>query len=100
MNGKIIKSIDFIVAFFAAMGFSVVIGLHAYVPFFPVLFLFDVCCWVGHPMFLHCVLQKKWNVCIYDDKLRLRYITIPWLIVELLVMLCYPSETMMIIKSF
>ncbi len=99
-NGKMIKAIDFVVAFFAAVAFSVMIGLHAYVPFFPVLFVFDICFWVGHPLFLYYVLQKKWSVCIHDDKLRLQYITIPWLIMELLVMFCYPSETIIVIKSF
>ncbi len=99
-NKTIIKVLDFIVAFFVAVAFSVMIGLHAYVPFFPVLFIFDICFWVVHPLFLCYVLQKKWSVCIHDDKLRLQYITIPCLIMEVLVMLYYPSETIMIIKSF
>ena len=99
-SGKIIKALDFVVAFFAAIAFSVIVGLHIYVPFFPVLFVFDVCFWLVHPLFLRYVLQKKWSLCANDDKLRLMYITIPWFVMELLVMLCYPSETMMIIKSF
>ena len=97
---KKLKDLDFMIAFLAAIAFSIIVGLHAYVSFFPVLFVFDICFWIGHPLFVRFALKKRWFECIKDYYLSLKYITIPWLVMELLVMLCYPHETMMIIKSF
>ena len=89
----------FIVNAFMALFFMFIIALHAYVPFFPILFIFDVCFWVGYPLFLRYIIKKSWNICVSDKRLSLKYITIPWLIMELLVMFCYPQEIMMVINK-
>lgn len=90
--------VRFIINAFMALFFMFIIALHAYVPFFPVLFLFDICFWIGYPLFLRYIIKKTWSVCVRDERLSLKYITIPCLIMELIVMFCYPQETMMLVN--
>ena len=74
----------------------IILDLHFIVPFFPVLFLFDFCFIVGHPLFVKYISKKKWYECTKDDYLALRYILLPSLFLEILtlcvVIICYPNE--------
>ena len=78
--------------FFNAM---IILNLHFIVPFFPVLFLFNFCFWVGHPLFMRYVLKLKWFDCTKDNYLSLKYILIPSLIMELIVIIYYYNEIML-----
>ncbi len=80
-------------------GLLLIYLLHHIVPFFPILFLFDSCFVVGYPLFLRYVLKRKWFECTKDDYLELKYISIPWLIMELVVLLYYNKATYFIIKT-
>ena len=75
----------------------IVLRLHVIVTFFPILFLFDFCFLIGYPLFLRYVLKRKWFECTKDDYLCIRYIMLPLIIMELVVLLCYPHETIMAI---
>ena len=92
------KAINFFVSFCVGLGIIVILGLHAYVSFFPVLFLFDFCLLIGYPLFLRFVLKKRWFDCHTTKILTLKYIIIPWAIMESLVMLYYPKETVYILQ--
>ena len=67
--------------FFNAM---IILNLHLVVPFFPVLFLFDLCLIIGYPMFLRYVLKKKWFECCKNKLLQIKYILLPILLLEIL----------------
>lgn len=97
---KLIKAFDFIVSLYTALALAVIICLHAYVPFFPVLFLFDFSILIGYPLFLRFVLKKKWFECHMSKFLTLKYIIIPWAIMDTIVMLCYAQETLFIFKEY
>lgn len=90
---KIIYWLVSLLIFCSAM---ILLSLHLIVPFFPVLFLFNFCFWFGYPIFVKQVLKKEWFVCTKDDYLALKYILIPWLIIEiitiLVIILCYPDK--------
>lgn len=45
--------------------------LHFIIPFFPILFLFDLCLIIGYPMFLRYVLKKKWFECCKNKLLQI-----------------------------
>lgn len=77
----------------------IILYLHLNVPFFPVLFLFNFCFWFGYPIFLEHVLKKQWFECTKNDCLALQYILLPWLIMELIVLLYYHKITYFIIKT-
>ena len=79
--------------FFNAM---IILDLHLVVPFFPVLFLFDFCFWVGYPLFMEYVLKRKWFECTKKDYLALKYILTPWLIMEVIVMIYYYKEIILL----
>ena len=79
--------------FFNAM---IILDLHLVVPFFPVLFLFDFCFWVGYPLFMEYVLKRKWFECTKEDYLALKYILTPWLIMEVIVMIYYYNEIILL----
>ena len=81
-------------------GALIIVLLHFAVSFFPILFIFDVYFCFGLSLPLKYIFKKKWQDCVNDSYLSIKYIFLPWLVMELLVMLCYPHETMMIIKSF
>ena len=80
-------------------GLLLIYLLHNIITFFPILCLFDVCLVVGYPLFLKYVLKRKWFECTKDDYLELKYISIPWLIMELIVLLYYHKATYFIIKT-
>ena len=89
-----------------ALGATVLFGLftilafHVIVPFFPILFLFDFCFLVGYPLFLRYVLKRKWFVeCIKDEYLKIKYILLPYVIMEVIVLLYYHKATYFIIKT-
>ena len=96
---KIFKCIDLMVNLLACVEFILIGSLHFMLPFFPVLFLFDVCFWFGHPLFLRYVLKKKWFECTKDYRLKIKYIMLPWLIMGLIVLLYYHKATLFIIKT-
>ena len=97
---KISMLVDYVVVTLVICFMWVIVDLQTLFPLSPILWLFQLCFWIGHPLFVRFALKKRWFECIKDYYLSLKYITIPWLVMELLVMLCYPHETMMIIKSF
>lgn len=106
MEKKDIKSktiflnlIDLVINLFAGIGFILICNLHFIIPFFPVLFLFDFCFWFGHPLFLRYMLKKKWFECTKKLYLKIKYILLPWLIMELIVLLYYHKATLFIIKT-
>ena len=93
---KIVSDVIFLLCLF---GLFTILAFHVIVPFFPILFLFDFCLVVGYPLFLKYVLKRKWFECTKDDYLELKYISIPWLIMELIVLLYYHKATYFIIKT-
>lgn len=97
---KLIQIVDFILSVYTALALAVIVALHAYVPFFPVLFLFDFCILIGYPLFLRFVLKRKWFDCHKSKILTLKYIIVPWAIMDTVVMLCYAKETLFIFNEF
>ena len=87
---KMINCTLFVLILFNAY---IILRLHITVPFFLVLFFFDLCLLVGYPLFLRYALKRKWFECTKDDYLCIRYIMLPCLIMELAVLFCYPQET-------
>ena len=86
--------IIFILANIAIIGIYIICMLHMIVPFFPILFLFDFCFLLGPPLFLRYVLKRKWSECIKDNYIKIIYILIPCLIMELAIFLYYPQEVL------
>ena len=95
----VFKTIDIVVCQFILFGLMIILSLHYIVPFFPILFLFNLCFWVGHPLFLRYILKRKWFECTKDYYLKIKYILLPWLIMELVVLLYYHKATYLIIKT-
>ena len=93
---QIISDISFLLCLF---GLMIILIFHITGPFFPVLFLFDFCFVVGYPMFLRYMLKKKWFECTKDEYLKIKYILLPWLIMELIVLLYYHKATLFIINT-
>lgn len=93
---KIVSDVIFLLCLFSLF---TILAFHVIVPFFPILFLFDFCFLVGYPLFLRYVLKRKWFECTKDDYLCIRYILLPWLIMELIVLLYYHKATYFIIKT-
>lgn len=94
-----LKMIGFTFCIFICYGLLIIVELHKIVPFFPILFLFHFLFWVGHPLFVKYVLKIKWLDCTKDDFLSLKYILIPCIILEILVLLYYPHETWLAIQQ-
>ena len=86
-----------VICIFILCGLMIILIFHKYGPFFPVLFLFDFCFIVGYPLFLRYVLKKKWYECTKNYYLKIKYILLPWLIMELLVLLYYYKVTYFIV---
>ena len=65
-------------------------------PFFPILFFFDLCLVIGYPLFLRYVLKRKWFECCKNKILQMKYILLPILFLEALtlltVIISYPNE--------
>jgi hypothetical protein len=96
---KLLTGIDFAMNLLVGVEFIIIIELHLIVPFFPVLFLFDLCFVVGYPMFLRYVLKKKWFECTKNNYLNIKYILLPWLIMGLIVLLYYHKETWLALQK-
>ena len=99
IKNNIFKCIDLILNLLIAFGIFIIIVFHIIGPFFPILFLFDFCFVVGYPLFLRYVLKKKWFECTKDYYLKIKYILLPWFIMELVVLLYYHKATYFIIKT-
>lgn len=96
---KLIITMDNLCFVYAVLGILIILVLHSSVSFFPVLFLFDFCLLLGHPLFLCFVLKKKLSVCRENIYLRLKYMLVPTVIMESIVFLCYPEETLYILQT-
>lgn len=99
LQEKVIQLFDFILSLYTAVALVVIIGLHTYVSFFPILFLFDFCILLGHPLFLRFVLKKRWFDCRKSKILTLKYIIIPWAVMDTVVMSCYPDEVVYVLQN-
>ena len=90
------KGIDFVLSVLVAFGIVALVEIHFMAPFFPILFLLDLCLIAGYPLFLRYVLKKKWFECCKDKLLQIKYILLPILFLEILVLfviiMCYPNE--------
>lgn len=95
----ILKTIYWLVSLLIFISAMIILVFHKICPYFPVLFLFDFCFIVGHPLFLKHISKKKWYECTKDDFLALRYILLPSIFMELVVLLYYHNETILIIKA-
>lgn len=95
----LLKIIYWIVSLLIFFNLMIILMLHVVVPFFPVLFLFNFCFWFGHSIFVEHVLKRKWFDCTKNDYLALKYILIPWLMMEGIVLLYYHKITFFIIKT-
>ena len=96
---KIFRCIDLILNILIAFGLFTILAFHKIVPFFPILFLFDFCLVVGYPLFLRFVLKKKWFECTKDEYLKVKYILLPYVMMEGIVLLYYHKITFFIIKT-
>lgn len=99
MKKSLLKIIYWTASLLIFLSAMIILQLHLIVPFFPVLFLFDSCFWFGYPMFVEHILRKRWFECTKNDYLALKYILLPWLIMELVVLLYYHKATLFIIKT-
>ena len=96
----VLKVITNVICVFILCGFMIILIFHRIDPFFPILFLFDFCFLVGYPLFLRYVLKRKWFVeCIKDEYLKIKYILLTYVIMEVIVLLYYNKSTYFIIKS-
>ncbi len=94
-----LKIIYWLVSLLILCNAMIILIFHMVYPFFPVLFLFDFCFWLGHPLFLKYVLKRKWFECTKNFYLKIKYILLPWLIMELMVLLYYHKATLFVIKT-
>ena len=99
INKKLLKIIYWAVSLLIFFNAMIILYFHWIIPFFPVLFLFDFCFVVGHPMFLRYVLKKKWFECTKNFYLNMKYILLPCLMMELSVLLYYHKATLFIINT-
>jgi len=95
MKKSLLKIIYWTVSLLIFLSAMIILQLHLIVPFFPVLFLFDLCFWFGYPIFVEHILKKQWFECTKDDYLALKYILLPWLIMEIIVISYYYNEIML-----
>ncbi len=99
INDLTLKTINAILSIFYIFGLFAILAFHKIVPFFPVLFLFDFCGLVGYPLFLRYTIKKKWFECTKDIYLKIKYILLPYVMMELIVLLYYHKITYFIIKT-
>ena len=86
------RMISYIFFTYICLGGIIILKIHTLVPFFPVLFFFDICFILTSPLFLHYALKKKWVDCIKNDYLKVKYILLPWLIMETYLMFYYSDK--------
>ncbi|MBO6281194.1 MAG: hypothetical protein J6N49_01540 [Alphaproteobacteria bacterium] len=94
-----LKAINAILSIFYIFGLFTILAFHKIVSFFPVLFLFDFCGLFGYPLFLRYVLKRKWLECTKDMYLKIKYILLPYTMMELMVLLYYHKATFFIITT-
>ena len=94
---EIISDVIFVLCLF---GLFIILAFHKMMSFFPVLFLFDFCFVIGHPLFIRYISKRKWfDECTKDNYLKIRYILLPWLVMELILILCCPHETWLALQK-
>lgn len=81
---KLIEFISYAIIFVIILFSIEFYELHFIIPFFPILFLFDLCLIIGYLMFLRYVLKKKWFECCKNKLLQIKYILLPILLLEIL----------------
>ena len=90
---EITNSVLFVIILFNAY---IILSFHKIVPFFPILFFFDLCLVIVYPLFLRYVLKRKWFECCKNKILQMKYILLPILFLEALtlltVIISYPNE--------
>ena len=97
----VLKIISDVISILCLFGLFTILEFHKAMPFFPVLFLFDFCFVIGHPLFLRYVLKRKWfDECTKDNGLKIKYILLPWLIMEVMVMIYYYPIIRLAIDAF
>lgn len=96
---KLLSFSDYVLNLLIGIGIILILGLHFILPVFPALFLFDFVFCCGYPLFLRFILRKKWFECIHDKFLKIKYILLPWLVMEILVLLYYHDETILVINA-
>ena len=96
----VLKIISDVISILCLFGLFTILEFHKAMPFFPVLFLFDFCFVIGYPLFLRYILKRKWFECTKDDYLELKYIFLPWLIMEGIVMIYYYPIIRLAIDAF
>ena len=96
----LLKIIYWFVSLLILCNAFIILGLHLVAPFFPILFLFNFCFWLGHPLFVKYVSKKKWFECTKDDYLALKYILFPSLIMEIMVIIYHYPKLELAINAF
>ena len=103
MEKKVLKIYKTLVNFICfsgiCLGGLIIIEFHKFIPFFPILFLFDFFTLIGYPLFLRFILKKRWFDCAKDEYLKLKYLFIPYIILEILVMLYYPNQILFALQQ-
>ena len=95
----VLEAVDNILCLLILCGLMIILVFHKVGPFFPVLFLFDLCFLIGYPLFLRYVLKKKWFECTKDYYLKIKYIILPCVLMEMIVLLYYHKATLYVIKT-
>ena len=93
---KGIEIILFIIIFLCS--FTILI-MHASVPFFPILFLFDIYFFYGQKKIVTTIQNKSWRDCIKGEVNWIKYVAIPLLAAESFVVLYYYEVSFPILKE-
>lgn len=93
---KGIEIILFIIIFLCS--FTILI-MHASVPFFPILFLFDIYFFYGQRKIVTTILNKSWRDCIKGEVNWIKYAALPSLAVESFVILYYHEVSFPILEE-
>ena len=104
MGKKSVKNIFwgvicYILFTYVCLGGIIIIEIHRYVPFFPILFFFDLCFIVVYPLFLHFILKKRWFECAKDNYTKVKYILFPWFVMETCVMIYYYNQILLVFQK-
>lgn len=93
------KVVGYIIFAYICLGGIIIFEIHKYVPFFPILFLFDFFFVMGYPLFLHFVLKEKWFECTKDSYAKVKYILFPWFVMETCVMIYYYNPVLSVLQK-
>ena len=77
----------------------IILQLHFIAPFFPILFLFNSCFWVGYPLFLRYILKRKWFECIRNYSLKIKFILLPYFVMVTTLILWYYDEISKVLQQ-